>query len=144
MDKPVVIEVALNGATTTERNPNVPQTQQALVEDAIRCIEAGASVVHTHAPDISLAGKDGSQQYLEHFLPISERFSEAILYPTLVFGDDIETKTSHIEPLAQAYPLKMGFVDPGSLLSEPCPESLDRHWRRADASTFRPPETLAH
>lgn len=115
MDKPVVIEVALNGATTTERNPNVPQTQQALVEDAIRCIEAGASVVHTHAPDISLAGKDGSQQYLEHFLPISERFSEAILYPTLVFGDDIETKTSHIEPLAQAYPLKMGFVDPGSL-----------------------------
>ncbi len=42
MDKPVIIEVALNGATPTQRNPNVPQTQQSLVEDAIRCIEAGA------------------------------------------------------------------------------------------------------
>ena len=115
MNEPVVIEVALNGATSPERNPNVPQTQEALVADAIRCIEAGASVVHTHAPDITIAGKAGAQQYLDHFLPIHERHPEAILYPTLVFGDDIEAKTSHLEPLAQAFPLKMGFVDPGSL-----------------------------
>jgi uncharacterized protein (DUF849 family) len=120
--KPVIIEVALNGATRPERNPNVPQTQEALVEDGIRCLEAGASVVHTHAPDISIAGKDGAQQYLDHFLPIHERFPEAILYPTLVFADDIETKTSHIEPLAQAYPLKMGFVDPGSVNLVPTDE----------------------
>jgi 3-keto-5-aminohexanoate cleavage enzyme len=113
--KPVIIEVALNGATSRDRNPNAPQDQQALIEDAIRCIEAGASVVHTHAPDISIAGKDGAQQYLEHFQPIAERFPAAILYPTLVFADSVEEKTSHIEPLAQAFPLKMGFVDPGSL-----------------------------
>ena len=112
--RPVIIEVALNGATRHERNPHAPQTQETLVEDALRCLEAGATIVHTHAPDISIAGKDGAQQYLDHFGPIHERFPEAILYPTLVFADTIEEKTSHIEPLAQAFPLKMGFVDPGS------------------------------
>jgi 3-keto-5-aminohexanoate cleavage enzyme len=113
--KPVIIEVALNGATSPEKNPNAPQTQERLIEDALLCIEAGASIVHTHAPDISIPGKDGAQQYLDHFLPVHERFPDAILYPTLVFADDIETKTSHIEPLARAFPLKMGFVDPGSV-----------------------------
>ena len=49
MENPVIIEVALNGATPTSRNPHVPQTQEALVADALRCIAAGASVVHTHA-----------------------------------------------------------------------------------------------
>lgn len=112
---PVIIEVALNGGTPTERNPHSPQTQQALVDDAIRCIEAGAAIVHTHAPDISIGGEAGARQYLEHFEPVHARFPDAILYPTIVFGDTIEAKASHIEPLAAAYPLRMGFVDPGSL-----------------------------
>ena len=112
---PVILEVALNGATTTARNPNSPQTQEALVADALLCIEAGAAIVHTHAPDISIGGEAGAQQYVEHFAPIHERFPEAILYPTLVFGETIAEKTSHIEPLCKAYPLRMGFVDPGSV-----------------------------
>jgi uncharacterized protein (DUF849 family) len=122
MSRPVIIEVALNGATRPELNPHVPQTQDRLIEDALRCIEAGASIVHTHAPDISIAGRAGAQQYLDHFLPIHERFPEAILYPTLVFAEDIETKTSHVEPLAEAFPLRMGFVDPGSLNLVPTDE----------------------
>lgn len=115
MAKPVIIEVALNGATPTSRNPNAPQTQAALVADAIRCIEAGASVVHTHAPDISVGGEAGARLYLEHFGPIHERFPDAILYPTLVFGKTIQEKTSHLEPLRRLFPLRMGFVDPGSV-----------------------------
>lgn len=115
MEQPVIIEVALNGATPTSRNPHVPQSQVALIEDAIRCIEAGASIVHTHAPDISVAGEAGARLYLEHFAPIHARFPDAILYPTLVFGKTIEEKTSHIEPLKRLYPLRMGFVDPGSV-----------------------------
>jgi uncharacterized protein (DUF849 family) len=113
--EPVIIEVALNGGTQPERNPHSPQTQEGLIEDAIRCIEAGASIIHTHAPDISVGGEAGAQQYLDHFEPIHARFPEAILYPTIVFGPTIADKTSHIEPLAKAFPLRMGFVDPGSL-----------------------------
>jgi 3-keto-5-aminohexanoate cleavage enzyme len=112
---PVIIEVALNGGTQPDRNPHSPQTQQGLVEDALRCIEAGAAIVHTHAPDISIGGEEGAQQYLDHFEPVHARYPDAILYPTIVFGDTVKEKTSHIEPLAKAFPLRMGFVDPGSL-----------------------------
>lgn len=119
---PVIIEVALNGATPVERNPHVPQTQATLVEEAIRCLDAGAAIVHTHAPDISVGGEAGAQGYLEHFGPIHARHPDAILYPTLVFADSIEEKTSHIEPLAKAFPLRMGFVDPGSVNLVPTDE----------------------
>jgi 3-keto-5-aminohexanoate cleavage enzyme len=114
-DSPVIIEVALNGATPTERNPHAPQTQARLIEDALECVEAGATIVHTHSPDISVGGEEGARLYLEHFVPVHERHPGVILYPTLVFGETIEEKTSHMEPLAKAFPLRMGFVDPGSL-----------------------------
>jgi uncharacterized protein (DUF849 family) len=122
-NRPVMIEVALNGATPTERNPNAPQTQARLIEDALACIEAGATIVHTHAPDISVGGEEGARQYLEHFEPVLARHPGVILYPTLVFGETIEEKTSHIEPLAKAFPLRMGFVDPGSLNLMPTDET---------------------
>lgn len=115
MSEPVIIEVAVNGATPTERNPHSPQTQERLIEDSIRCIEAGAAIVHTHAPNISIGGEAGARQYLDHFEAIHERHPDAILYPTIVFGETVRDKTSHIEPLAKAFPLRMGFVDPGSL-----------------------------
>ena len=120
---PVILEVALNGATPTERNRHSPQTQEALVADALRCIEAGAAIVHTHAPDISLGGEEGAQQYLDHFEPVHAQHPEAILYPTIVFGETVQDKTSHIEPLKKAYPLRMGFVDPGSVNLTPTDEA---------------------
>lgn len=122
MANPVIIEVALNGATPPSRNPNVPQSQETLVADALRCIAAGASIVHTHAPDISVSGEAGARLYLEHFGPIHERFPDAILYPTLVFGKTIQEKTSHLEPLRRLFPLRMGFVDPGSVNLTPTGE----------------------
>ncbi|MCA9501749.1 MAG: 3-keto-5-aminohexanoate cleavage protein [Spirochaetaceae bacterium] len=135
-EMPVIIEVALNGATPTARNPHAPQTQERLVEDAIRCLDAGASIVHTHAPDISVGGEAGARQYLEHFEPIHARHPEAILYPTLVFGRTIEEKTSHLEPLSRAFPLRMGFVDPGSLNLMPLGEDgrpLETDWVYANS-----------
>lgn len=113
--EPVILEVAINGATPTERNPNSPQTQARLIEEANLCIEAGAAIIHTHAPDITQGGEDGAKQYLDHFEPVHAKHPDAILYPTIVFGQTVKEKTSHIEPLAAAYPLRMGFVDPGSV-----------------------------
>lgn len=133
---PVIIEVALNGATSPERNPNVPVTQEALAEDAIRCIEAGAAIVHTHAPDIRVPGEAGARAYLDHFEPIHARHPDAILYPTLVFADSIEEKTSHLEAIAKAFPLRMGFVDPGSVNLIPTDEKgipLPAHWVYANS-----------
>jgi len=45
-----IITVAVNGSLPTkEMTPHVPVTPQEVVEDTMRCWEAGASVVHIHA-----------------------------------------------------------------------------------------------
>ena len=47
-----IITVAVNGSLPTkEHTPYVPVTPAEVIEDAVRCWEAGASVVHIHARD---------------------------------------------------------------------------------------------
>ena len=50
--QPMVITVALTGAVPDKRhNHNVPLTPEEIANDAIRCADAGASVVHLHVRD---------------------------------------------------------------------------------------------
>jgi 3-keto-5-aminohexanoate cleavage enzyme len=46
--EPVIIEVALNGQTTPERNRTVATSIDDIVEQGLACIDAGASIVHNH------------------------------------------------------------------------------------------------
>src|SRR5947208_16676116 len=46
-----IVEVGLNEAATRAQNPYVPYTPEECAEDARRCAEAGAAVVHWHARD---------------------------------------------------------------------------------------------
>jgi uncharacterized protein (DUF849 family) len=47
-----IITCALAGAATRkEQNPNVPYTRDEFVAEAVKCFEAGASIVHIHARD---------------------------------------------------------------------------------------------
>jgi 3-keto-5-aminohexanoate cleavage enzyme len=47
--EPLIITAAVNGAETMrEHNPNVPYTPVEIAEEATRCREAGASMVHVH------------------------------------------------------------------------------------------------
>jgi 3-keto-5-aminohexanoate cleavage enzyme len=49
MSTPMVITAAMVGAETTrEQNPNLPITAEEIAEDAARCREAGAAMVHLH------------------------------------------------------------------------------------------------
>ncbi len=48
--KPLIITAAIVGAEVTrEQNPHVPYTPDEIAEEARRCREAGAAVVHLHA-----------------------------------------------------------------------------------------------
>ena len=47
-DAPVIIEAALNGETPKTRNPAVPRSPGEIADDARRCIDAGAAIVHNH------------------------------------------------------------------------------------------------
>ena len=112
---PVILEVAVNGATPPERNPNVPRSSEEISGVAIRCIEAGACIVHTHISDMGVSPRRAADLYLEHFRPILAEFPDAILYPTIVFGVPVEERVAHLGMLAEACGLKMGICDPGSL-----------------------------
>lgn len=49
----IIITAALTGSQTyKEHNPNVPYTAKEVAEEARRCREEGASIVHIHARDI--------------------------------------------------------------------------------------------
>ncbi|MCB1002583.1 MAG: 3-keto-5-aminohexanoate cleavage protein, partial [Acidimicrobiales bacterium] len=41
---PVIIEVAINGSTSKEQNPHVPEGPGEIAADALACFDAGAAI----------------------------------------------------------------------------------------------------
>jgi len=58
--KPVVLTVGVNGSNDKSINPNIPCGSEEIVEEALRCFEAGASVIHAHNRSTRLRTPDGS------------------------------------------------------------------------------------
>jgi 3-keto-5-aminohexanoate cleavage enzyme len=120
-DELLVIEAALNGGTPKARNPNVPRTPAEIVDDAIACIDAGASIVHNHNDEPVLGGPNGVHApapYVEAWREILRQRPGAILYPTMAGGGpntNIEERYAHIPALAEAGVLVQGLVDAGSV-----------------------------
>src|SRR5690606_20320818 len=89
-EAPVVIEAAINGATPKSRNPNAPRTPAEIAEDGLRCIAAGAAIVHNHNDDPVLGGGGNGahapQPYIDAWRAILAEQPEAILYPTMGSG----------------------------------------------------------
>jgi uncharacterized protein (DUF849 family) len=114
-NRPVIIEAALNGVTRKERNPNVPVTPEELATDAIRCIDAGATVVHTHSHDMSAPPEQNAQVYAQAYRAILAERPDAILYPTSGLGPTIVERYAHIPILAEQGLIRAGFADTGSV-----------------------------
>ena len=119
-DKPVIIEVALNGETPKTRNAHVPRSVSEIVEDGLRCLDAGAAIVHNHNDEAVLGTtvSHDAQPYIDAWRDILAERPEAILYPTMGSGGShttIEQRYSHIPALAEAGVLGQGLIDPGSV-----------------------------
>jgi len=112
-DGPLVIEVALNGLTTAERNPHVPRSPEGIAATALRCIDAGASVVHTHVHSIELPVAETVRLYAESWAPVLAARPDALLYPTQRLGSTMAERLAHFEPLVGSAGLRIGIVDPG-------------------------------
>jgi uncharacterized protein (DUF849 family) len=112
---PVIIEAAINGATSRERNPNVPQTPAEITRDALACLAAGAAIVHNHIDDFALAGEAAAARYLEGWRPVVDERPDAILYATVAIGGSIAERFAHVPPLAASGLMRMGVFDPGSV-----------------------------
>jgi 3-keto-5-aminohexanoate cleavage enzyme len=111
----VIIEAALNGVANAAANPNVPATVEAQVADALACIAAGATIIHTHAPDIAVPPDEAAVQYAAVYEPIIEQHPGAICYPTTGIGPTIEARYRPHELHADRGLIRAGFVDTGSV-----------------------------
>jgi uncharacterized protein (DUF849 family) len=111
---PVVIEAAINGETRPDRNPNVPRKPEEIAADVIRCLDAGASLIHAHNDDIRQNGRAAADLYLAAWRPVLERRPGTLWYPTLAVGADMAESLAHVEILAREIGLRVGICDPGS------------------------------
>lgn len=114
-DVPVIIEVAINGATSKKRNPHSPQSPEEIAEVAIACLDAGASVIHNHIEGMDIKGRDAAERYAAGWRPVRKAHPHAILYPTVVYDDDPEVRFGHLPHLGELGIADMAVLDPGSV-----------------------------
>lgn len=114
MSDAVIIEVAVNGATTKATNPHVPISEDELVNEAHACFDAGAAVVHHHIAAAGLSGPDAAEAYLGVWRRVLPERPDALWYPTINIGPSAHWY-DHIPPLADSGLLRMTLSDPGSV-----------------------------
>src|SRR5262245_53692976 len=76
----LIINAAITGMVPTKaENPHVPVTPQEIAQDARRCCDAGASIVHLHARDEQGAPTYRKDVYREILQRVREVCPEVIL-----------------------------------------------------------------
>lgn len=114
MSSPVIIETAINGVTPATRNPHVPRSPEQIAQEALACLDAGASIIHNHIEDITLTGSAAAARYAEGWRPVLSARPDAILCPTLTLCPDPAEAVAHLAPCAAAGAI-MAPLDPGSV-----------------------------
>jgi uncharacterized protein (DUF849 family) len=77
---PLIINAALTGMIPTKAdNAAVPVTPDEIAEDARRCVEAGAAIVHLHARDAEGRPTSRKEVYAEIIQAVRERSPEVIV-----------------------------------------------------------------
>lgn len=115
-NRPVIIDVAINGIRPRSMNPHIPIAPQEIVDEAIRCIDAGASIIHAHNSNYALTGRAAADDYLQVWRQVLARRPDAFWYPTLVTEQDRACSgVEHVEILCDEIGLRMGCIDPGSV-----------------------------
>ncbi|MBV1917172.1 MAG: 3-keto-5-aminohexanoate cleavage protein [Sphingomonadaceae bacterium] len=111
--QPLVITASINGDRSKDDNPNVPRSHDEIVDSAIACYDAGASIIHAHPLDRTLVGIAAAQDYLKSWRRIRQERPGALWYPTLT--KDLGGEVSHILALDDAIGMEFGCVDPGGV-----------------------------
>jgi uncharacterized protein (DUF849 family) len=110
---PAIIEAAINGVTTKERNPHVPRTPDEISTDALACLDAGAAIIHNHIDIVGVSEAEAAERYLQGWRPVLAARPDALVYPTIHFGTPMSYE--HLLPLAESGLLRVGLTDPGSV-----------------------------
>jgi uncharacterized protein (DUF849 family) len=127
---PTVIEAAVNGMVTKEQNPHVPRTVDEIVEDSLRCLDAGASIVHHHNDEPNFGGpaRHSAQPYIDVWTRLRAAWPGLLLHPTThgaTADSTIEERYAHVAELDVAGLAPVGSCDAGMLaLAAPTPSGV--------------------
>jgi uncharacterized protein (DUF849 family) len=115
-ETPVILEAAINGVGSKQRNPHIPREPAEIAHTAFGCLDAGAALIHAHNRDFSLRGREAADDYLAAWRGILLERPGTLWYPTLTGGGGggAPAALEHVEILARELALRIGVVDPGS------------------------------
>jgi uncharacterized protein (DUF849 family) len=125
---PTVIEAAVNGMVTKDQNPHVPRTVDEIVEDSLRCLDAGASIVHHHndEPVFGGATRHCAGPYIEVWTRLRAAWPGLLLHPTTASAtvdSTIEERYAHVAELYEGGLAPMANCDAGTMaLALPAPD----------------------
>ena len=122
-DTPVILECAVNGSLTKAKNPFVPETAAELTAEIIRCLDAGATIVHCHSNKPNEDPAVAADAYLGILRPVWDKHPHAILYGTANFDPATyhrnrrswpgDIQSGHQKLLAEAGVVNMVLLDTG-------------------------------
>jgi uncharacterized protein (DUF849 family) len=127
---PTVVEVAVNGMTTKDQNPHVPRTVDEIVDDSLRCLDAGASVVHHHNDEPNFGGttRHCAAPYIDVWTRLRAARPGLLLHPTMAGAtadSTVEERFAHVVELHDAGLSPVATCDAGTLaLAFPTPSAV--------------------
>ncbi len=106
----IVIGVALTGSFIDRRqNPNQPYTSREILNEAIACIEAGATWLHFHIRDEKGGNISDVEEYRKIIRPIREKYGNKVVIDGCpIFGKNFEEACA---PVTEGL-FEMGIVNP--------------------------------
>jgi uncharacterized protein (DUF849 family) len=108
----VVITAALTGALTTRKQcEHIPYTPEEIAEEARRCADAGAAVVHIHARNDDGTPSFAVEKYRQIMDEVRRRSDVIINFSTGAIGIPMEDRVGHIARLKP----EIGALNMGSM-----------------------------
>jgi 3-keto-5-aminohexanoate cleavage enzyme len=113
----VIVEVGLNEAATRRDHPAVPITPRECADDALRCHDAGAAIVHWHARD-PVTGEQRLDDAALYGEALDRMRACGVLgYPSYPVDrpDTVAARLAHVWQLREHHGLELAPVDIGSV-----------------------------
>ena len=123
-DRPVWVEVALNGPWGRSLQPGSPITVAEIVAEGVAAAEAGAAIVHFHAYDEASGKQKDDWELYARIIEGLRAKVDVIAYPTIPLAGSglgaleptgARERFRHIEELARRGLIEWAVCDPGSV-----------------------------